>query len=85
MFSIAARVEGAFDAAEPHFLAAGKRDSARLLADMFIQWSTAGGSRDVFALRGTIPYASQIMEPFPTYNTYIVICRTAISSLPARS
>lgn len=48
--------EGAFDAAEPHFLASGKRDSARLLADMFIEWSSAGGTRGAFALRGTIPY-----------------------------
>jgi hypothetical protein len=48
--------EGAFDAAEPHLLASGKRDSARLLADMMVDWSAAGGTPGSFALRGTIPY-----------------------------
>ncbi|KAF8629975.1 hypothetical protein AX17_005540 [Amanita inopinata Kibby_2008] len=48
--------EGAFEAAEPHLLASGKRDSARLLAEMFIQWSSTGGSPGAFAIRGTIPY-----------------------------
>jgi golgi to ER traffic protein 4 len=47
--------EGAFEAAEPHLLAAGKRDSARVLADMFVQWSSTGGAPGAFALRGTIP------------------------------
>jgi hypothetical protein len=53
---IAVHLEGAFDLAEPHFLASGKRDSARLLADMFIQWSSTVGTRGAFALRGTLPY-----------------------------
>lgn len=66
VFNIAAYVEGAFDAAEPHFLASGKRDSARLLADMFIEWSSAGGTRGAFALRGTIPYVSRFSAAFPT-------------------
>ncbi|GLB44828.1 putative protein of unknown function (DUF410) [Lyophyllum shimeji] len=48
--------EGAFEVAEPHFLASGKRDSARLLAEMFITWSSAGGTPGAFALRGVIPY-----------------------------
>jgi hypothetical protein len=48
--------EGEFEAAEPHFLASGKRDAARLLAEMFFQWSSSGGSPGAFALRGTIPY-----------------------------
>ncbi|RDB25952.1 Golgi to ER traffic protein 4 [Hypsizygus marmoreus] len=48
--------DGDFEAAEPHFLASGKRDSARLLAEMFIQWSSTGGSPGAFALRGIIPY-----------------------------
>ncbi|KAF9460334.1 hypothetical protein BDZ94DRAFT_1266317 [Collybia nuda] len=48
--------EGAFDIAEPHFLASGKRDSARLLAEMFVQWLSTGGTPGAFALRGTIPY-----------------------------
>ncbi|KAJ7116580.1 hypothetical protein C8R44DRAFT_792855 [Mycena epipterygia] len=49
--------EGSFEAAEPHLLASSKRDSARLLADMFIEWSTAdSSSHGAFALRGTLPY-----------------------------
>ncbi|PPQ63216.1 hypothetical protein CVT24_005676 [Panaeolus cyanescens] len=47
--------EGSFEAAEPHLLASGKRDSARLLADMFIEWGTPSGKFGVFALRGIIP------------------------------
>ncbi|KAF8736697.1 hypothetical protein AX14_014107 [Amanita brunnescens Koide BX004] len=48
--------EGGFEAAETHFLASGSRDSARLLAEMFVQWTSAGGSPGTFALRGTLPY-----------------------------
>ncbi|KAF8963155.1 hypothetical protein BDZ97DRAFT_1662118 [Flammula alnicola] len=48
--------EGAFEAAEVRFLASGKRDSARLLAEMFIQWAASTSAYGVFALRGTIPY-----------------------------
>ncbi|KAG6833109.1 hypothetical protein H0H87_011217 [Tephrocybe sp. NHM501043] len=48
--------EGAFDAAEPYFLASGTRESARLLADMFTLWSAEGGTAGAFALRGVIPY-----------------------------
>ncbi|KAL0945463.1 hypothetical protein HGRIS_000952 [Hohenbuehelia grisea] len=47
--------DGAFVAAEPHLLAAGKRESAKTLAEMYIQWA-AGSSPGPFALRGTIPY-----------------------------
>ena len=47
--------EGTFDVAEPHLLAAGKRDSARLLAEMFVEWAGPQGSVEPFALRGTIP------------------------------
>ncbi|KAH0833357.1 hypothetical protein J3R83DRAFT_12458 [Lanmaoa asiatica] len=32
-------IDGAYDAAEPHLLASGKRDSARLLAQMMVDWS----------------------------------------------
>lgn len=49
--------EGSFEAAEVHFLASGKRDSARLLSQMFIEWATPTGAYGIFALRGTIPYA----------------------------
>ncbi|ETW82772.1 hypothetical protein HETIRDRAFT_240137, partial [Heterobasidion irregulare TC 32-1] len=52
--------ERAYDAAEIHLLAAGKRDSARLLSRVFIEWGQSSGSVSshvsAFALRGTIPY-----------------------------
>ncbi|TFK73256.1 hypothetical protein BDN72DRAFT_791175 [Pluteus cervinus] len=48
--------EGQFNLAEPHFLASGQRDSARLLAEMFIQWLVVEVPPGVFALRGTLPY-----------------------------
>nr|VWO95157.1 Longiborneol synthase CLM1 (EC (Culmorin biosynthesis protein 1) (Terpene cyclase CLM1) [Ganoderma boninense] len=41
---------------EPYFLAAGKRDSARLLAEAFVQWAGPEGPAGAFALRGTLPY-----------------------------
>jgi hypothetical protein len=78
-------IEGAFDAAEPHFLASGKRDSARLLAEMFIQWSSAGGPPGAFALRGTIPYVvtSCLIIPLPYPPT--ATSKTATSSQPEPS
>ncbi|KAF5353775.1 hypothetical protein D9757_013862 [Collybiopsis confluens] len=48
--------EGSFEAAEPHFLASGSRDSARLLAEEFIQWASPSGTFGPFALRGILPY-----------------------------
>jgi len=48
--------EGAFEAAEVHLLAAGKRDSARLLAEMFLHWALPNQVYGLFAIRGTIPY-----------------------------
>lgn len=48
-------LEGAFSAAESHLLAAGKRDSARLLAHMFSEWASSGGAYGAFALHGIIP------------------------------
>ncbi|KAJ7284401.1 hypothetical protein C8J57DRAFT_1119279 [Mycena rebaudengoi] len=49
--------DGAFEAAEPHLLASAKRDSARLLAEMFSEWSASDpASHGTFALRGTLPY-----------------------------
>ncbi|EJD06751.1 cytoplasmic protein [Fomitiporia mediterranea MF3/22] len=51
--------DGAFDLAEPHLLAAGKRDSARVLAQMMFEWwhaTSVSSSAGPFALRGTIPY-----------------------------
>lgn len=49
------RAEGSFEAAEIHLLAAGKRDSSRLLADMFLEWAAETSAYGVFAVRGTIP------------------------------
>ena len=48
-------VEGAFIEAEPHLLAAGKRDSGRVLAEMMVDWS-AGTNPGIFALHGVLPY-----------------------------
>lgn len=47
--------EGSLEQAELHFLAAGKRDSARLLSEVLTEW--LGDSPDVskFACRGVIP------------------------------
>ena len=76
--------EGAFEAAEGHLLASGKRDSARLLAEMFIQWALPNQVYGLFSVRGTIPYVN-----FPLlFNSlclilYQVICRMAIFLLPA--
>ncbi|KAG1738442.1 uncharacterized protein EDB91DRAFT_1138917 [Suillus paluster] len=67
--------DGAFDVAEPHFLASGKRDSARLLANMMVEWSAAGGAPGIFALRGTLPYLQ---------NGNIIAARTFISQFIAQ-
>jgi hypothetical protein len=48
--------EGAFEVAEVHLLASGKRDSARLLAEMFLHWALPSQVYGLFAIRGTIPY-----------------------------
>jgi len=47
--------EGEFVAAQPHLLNAGTRDSARLLAEMSVEWS-AGLVPGHFALHGVLPY-----------------------------
>lgn len=54
--------EGAYDVAEPHLLASGKRDSARLLAQMFVDWCAADGIPGNFALRGTLPLVPFTLE-----------------------
>jgi len=57
--SCVSRLEGNYVGAEPHLLAAGKRDSARLLAQNFHEWAEASNPltshAGAFALRGTIP------------------------------
>ncbi|KAK7037761.1 hypothetical protein VNI00_010722 [Paramarasmius palmivorus] len=69
--------EGQFETAEPHLLASGTRDSARLLAEMFVQWGTPTNEFGTFALRGTIP---------PLQNGNVLAARSFInqfvSSLP---
>ena len=47
--------EGLLEAAEVHLLAAGKRDSGKVLAEMYFEWLTTGGMPGAFVLRGTIP------------------------------
>ncbi|KAH9945417.1 uncharacterized protein BXZ73DRAFT_73566 [Epithele typhae] len=68
--------EGSFDAAESHFLNAGKRDSARSLAEMFVEWAGAEGPIGPFALRGTLPYLQ---------NGHILAARTFICHLVSQS
>lgn len=43
-------------------MASGKRDSARLLAQMMVEWLAAGGIPGNFALRGTLPLVSSGFE-----------------------
>lgn len=52
--------EGAYDLAEPHLLAAGKRDSARTLGRMMAEWAGADGAPGDFALRGVLPYVAAL-------------------------
>lgn len=47
--------ESALDLAETHFLAAGKRDSARSLAQLLLDWLDGGSDIGRFASRGAIP------------------------------
>ncbi|KAI0258365.1 hypothetical protein BC834DRAFT_911820 [Gloeopeniophorella convolvens] len=52
--------EGDLDGAEPHLLAAGTRDSARLLAQVYFDWVKASRSLEshagIFALRGVLSH-----------------------------
>ena len=55
------------DTAEPYLLAAGKRDSARTLAQAYHQWLQPPENREAigaFACRGTLPYE---LRPFPLH------------------
>lgn len=57
--------EGAFEVAEGHLLASGKRDSACLLAKMLIHWAFSNQVYGLFAIRGTIvtilPYVNFLL------------------------
>lgn len=48
--------EGFFELAEVHLLAAGKRDSARLLAHLLFEWWNGASDPGLYASRGVIPY-----------------------------
>ncbi|KAI9513015.1 hypothetical protein F5148DRAFT_1159911 [Russula earlei] len=52
--------EGDWVGAEPHLLASGARDSARLLAQVYIGWANSnnslGSHAGIFALRGILSY-----------------------------
>jgi hypothetical protein len=53
-------LEGDCIGAEPYLLASGTRDSARLLAQVYLDWAKASNSLEshagTFALRGILPY-----------------------------
>jgi len=48
--------EGSFHLAEPHFIAGGTRDCARLHAAMMVKWMGADAEPGRFAIRGLLPY-----------------------------
>ncbi|KAF8589875.1 DUF410-domain-containing protein [Ramaria rubella] len=48
--------EGSLALAEPHLLAGGKRDSARLLACLLLEWWDGTLDAGIYAARGVIPY-----------------------------
>jgi hypothetical protein len=54
-FALSLTPEGAYELAESHLLAAGKRDSGRLLGEMMAKWAGTEAAPGAFALRGTIP------------------------------
>ncbi|KAH8983854.1 cytoplasmic protein [Lactarius akahatsu] len=67
--------ENDFVGAEPHLLAAGTRDSARLLAQVYFDWAKASNSLEshagTFALRAVLPYATHSRTP----PSRFIICR----------
>ncbi len=66
--------ESDFVDAEPHLLAAGTRDSARLLAQVYFDWAKASNSLEshagTFALRAVLPYAAYSRTPL----SRLIIC-----------
>jgi golgi to ER traffic protein 4 len=69
-----------FVGAEPHLLASGTRDSARLLAQLYFDWARAsdslGSHAGIFSLRGVLPYVLrphifQLRVPFSS-NRYLL-------------
>jgi len=72
--------DGELEAAEPHLLASGQRDSARLLANLMVDWSSGGGTPGLYALRGTIPYLQNgnilAAHTFVTHFTTTLLSRS---------
>ena len=68
-------LESDFVGAEPHLLASGTRDSARLLAQVYFDWAKASNSLEshagTFALRAVLPYAARSR----TLLSRFIICR----------
>ena len=66
--------EGDFVGAEPHLLAAGTRDSARLLAQVYFDWAKESNSlkshAGTFALRAVLPYAAHSRTPLSRFIIY---------------
>jgi hypothetical protein len=77
-------LEGNFVGSEPHLLASGTRDSARLLALVYFDWAKATNSLEshagIFALRGILPYAL-CSHMYCGASPCIDICSTAMFSL----
>lgn len=72
--------EADFVGAEPHLLAAGTRDSARLLAQVYFDWAKASNSLEshagTFALRAVLPYAIHSPTPLSRF----IICRYLLNA-----
>ena len=71
LYLITQFTEGLLDAAEPHLLSSGTRDSARLLADVFLQWAGSGPGFGLFAIRGVIPFVLPLTHSLTPLATSI--------------
>jgi len=69
--------EGRFQVAETHLLAAGNRDSARLLAEMMANWLPVDHSPGDFAVRGVVPFLlfQNILAARTFLETFLAIIR----------
>ncbi|KAF8311762.1 DUF410-domain-containing protein [Clavulina sp. PMI_390] len=75
--------EGDYLHAETHFLSAGNRDSARLLAEMMAEWLPADGSPGDFATHGVIPFLllQNILAARTFLGTFLSLLRKSRPSL----
>jgi hypothetical protein len=75
-----------FVGAEPHLLAAGTRDSARLLAQVYFDWAKASNSLEshagTFALRAVLPYAVHSPTPLSRFISLFVGTYSMLTFLP---